>query len=268
MNKKEITSSVTMIDKVKLYLYIGKLRLRKKNRDHNIINKEYNLGLWNRQYNTIDFETLPRMYGKDDNTSSIFTINNVLFKGKYGDYTEKFQQQFFDILDNYIDEPVVELGCGLGSNLFQLSHRNFKKLEGYDVSENAISLAKRHNTEKNHGIHFDVLDLNRPLPKGIIEDKVVFTNTCLEQLKHYMSNILKNIIDGKPKVVINFEVDYDPSPFMVKQYFNACDYQNNLVKELSRLEKQKKIEIVSIKKLPLSLTPVNRLSAIIWKIKK
>jgi hypothetical protein len=54
---------------------------------------------------------------------------------------------------------------------------------------------------------------------------------------------------------------------MVKKYFDARDYQNNLVNELQKLEKQKEIEIVSINKLPLSLSPVNRLSAIIWKIK-
>lgn len=260
-----MTDKVTMLDKLKLYLYITKIKIVKKRRNYNTINNEYNSGLWKKKYEEIDFETRHGMYGKNSELLSIFTINNVLFKGKYGDYEEKYQQQFFDILDNYIDEPIVELGCGLGSNLFQLSHRNFKKLKGYDVSENAILLAKRHNTEKNYGIHFDVLDLNKPFPKDIIEDKVVFTLACLEQLKNYMPNVLKNIIDGKPKIVINFEVDYDPSPFMVKQYFNARDYQNNLVKELSRLEKQKKIEIVSIKKLPLSLSPVNRLSTIIWK---
>jgi hypothetical protein len=82
-----------------------------------------------------------------------------------------------------------------------------------------------------------------------------------------MPNILKNIVIGKPKVVLNFEVDYDSSPIMVKKYLDACGYQNNLVRELKKLEKQKKIEITSIEKLLLSLSSVNRPSAITWKVK-
>ena len=83
-----------------------------------------------------------------------------------------------------------------------------------------------------------------------------------------MPNVLKNIIAGKPKLVINFEVNYNTAPFIVKKYFDARDYQNNLINKLLKLEKQKEIEIVSINKLPLSLSPVNRLSSIIWKTKE
>lgn len=264
-----ITRPVTMMDKVKLYMYIGKLKLKKKIRNYNVINDEYDLGVWDRQYDDIDFETRSGISGRRDNDEySIFVLDDVMFKGKRKDYAEKYERQFLDILDDYIDDQIVELGSGLGFNLFKLANNKFKKLEGYDLSQNAISLAKRYSVEKNYEVHFDVCDLNKPFIKRTIENKVVFTYTCLEQLKHYMPNVLKNMIDGKPKLVINFEVDYDSSPYIVKQYFNARDYQNNLVKELRKLEKQKKIEIVSIKKLPLSLSCVNRLSAIIWKIKE
>lgn len=173
----------------------------------------------------------------------------------------------FDVLDNYIDDSVVELGCGLGTNLFQLHHRKFKKLEGYDISENAISLATQYCKKKDYNIQFGVCDINQPLPTRMIKDKIVFTNTCMEQLKHIMLNVLKNIIAGKLKLVINFEVNYNTFPLLVKKYFDANDYQNNLVNELLKLEKQKEIDIVSINKLPLALSPVNRCSSIIWKIK-
>ena len=83
-----------------------------------------------------------------------------------------------------------------------------------------------------------------------------------------MPNVLKNIIKGKPKIVLNFEVDYDSAPMMVKKYFNSKGYQNNLVRELKKLEKQNIVEIISIQKLPLTLSPFNRLSLIIWKTKQ
>lgn len=256
---------VSIIDIIKLYLYIGKLRITKKKRNQDVINNEFNLGLWNRKYETIDFESVLGEYGKNPDSLTIIRMNNRLFKGYYRDYVEKYHQQFLDVLDNYIDQPIVELGCGLGINLFQLNHRNFTKVEGFDISENAISLAKRHNTENNCGIHFGILDLKNSLPNGIIKDKVVFTHACIEQLKYSMPTVLKNIIDGKPKIVINFEEDYDSSPYMIKKYFDACDYQNNLVRELRKLEKEKKIEIISIKKLPLNLSPVHNFSVITWK---
>ena len=105
--------------------------------------------------------------------------------------------------------------------------------------------------------------MTKSLPNGVIENKIVFTNTCLEQLKHSMPRVLQNILKGKPKLVINFEVDYDSSDSLVKDYFDACDYQNNFVSELKNMKKQ--INIESINLLPLSLSPLNRLSSIIWK---
>lgn len=265
---KKMTEKVTLMDKLRLYSDVERLKLKKIKRNYSEIDRDYNNNSerWNRSLDDIDFETWLGNYNVDGNALRILSMNGKLFKGKWGDYAEKFVQQILDTLDKYVDESVVELGCGLGHLLFQLHHRNFKKLEGFDLSENAISLLKKYCQKKNYPIHFDTLDLIKPLPDGIIENKVVFTHTCLEQLKNYMPNVIQNIIHGRPKIVINFEVDYDSEPFMVKEYFKARDYQNNLVRELRKLEKQKKIEIISIKKLPLTLSPLNRVSAITWKI--
>ena len=158
-----------------------------------------------------------------------------MFKGLRTEYEAKYEKQIFDVLDNYSDNPIVELGCGLGRNLFQLYHKKFRKLEGYDISKNAISLANQHSKTKVYDIHFGVCDMNRSLP--MIRDKVVFTRSCMKQLKHIMPNVLKNIIDGKPKLVIDFDVDYNTAPFIVKKYFDAKDYQNNFVNELLKLQK-------------------------------
>lgn len=264
-----MTKKVTLIDIVKIYLYIIKLNLHKKKRDYSTIDQEYNLTIWNRKFEDIDFETKEGMYDRDDlNKYSIFLINDHLFKGKRIDYQKQFQNQIFDLLRNYAGDSIVELGCGLGANLFIMNNMGFTKLEGYDLSENAILNAKQYAKKKNYDIKFDILDLNKTIPNEKIKDKVVFTCACLEQLKNFMPNVLKNIIEGKPKLVINFEVDYNSASYMVRKYFDVRDYQNNLVDELRNLEKQKKIEIISIEKLPLALSPVNRLSAIIWKIKQ
>jgi len=256
-------------EKIKrLYSDVEKLKLKNIKRNYNEIDKDYNNNSerWNRSFDEIDFETWLGNYNVDGEILRILTMNGKLFEGTWNEYAEKFVQQILDTLEKYSEENVVELGCGLGYILFQLNQKNFKKLEGFDLSENAISLLKKYCQKKNYSIDFETLDLVKPFSKGIIENKVVYTHTCLEQLKNYMPNVVKNIVDGNPKLVINFEVDYDSAPFLVKEYFKARDYQNNLVRELKKLEKQKKIEIISIKKLPLSLSPLNRVSAITWKI--
>lgn len=79
-----------------------------------------------------------------------------------------------------------------------------------------------------------------------------------------MPNVLQNILKAKPKLVMNFEVDYDSSPYIVRKYFDSRDYQNNLVRNLKKLENQNKLEIISIQKMTYSGSPVNRRSVITW----
>jgi|APSaa5957512535_1039671.scaffolds.fasta_scaffold35778_2 SAM-dependent methyltransferase len=268
MNNKNKKLKVTFIDKLKLYSDIQRLKFKKIKRDYNEINKDYNNNSerWNRNLDEINFETWKGNYNVDGSVIRILSMNKKLIKGTWDDYAEKYTQQIIDSLIKYKTESVVELGSGLGFLLFKLNQNNFKKLEGFDLSENAISVLKKYCEKKNYLINFNTLDLVKPFPENIIKDKVVYTHTCLEQLKNYMPKVIKNIIDGKPKIVINFEVDYDSAPFLVKEYFKARDYQNNLVKELRKHEKQGTVKILSIEKLPLSLSPLNHVSVITWKI--
>jgi cyclopropane fatty-acyl-phospholipid synthase-like methyltransferase len=262
------TRDVTIKDKLRLYYDIELLKLKNIKRDYKIINQEYNDGFWSgKSADTANFETWVGNYGNSAEQVRIYVRDGKFFKGTKKEYAEEYYLQLDNVLEQYKNESIVELGCGRGHILFRLYHKNCKKLTGYDISENAISQLQEYCTQKKYPINFDVQDLNKPFSPEIIKNKIVYTHTCLEQLKNYMPNVLKNIINGKPKLVINFEVDYDSSPFIVKEYFKAKDYQNNLVRELKKLEKQNKVEIVSIKKFSLALSPTNRLSTIIWKIK-
>ncbi len=261
-----IISNGMIFYKLRLYSDVLRLLLKNRYRNYNQIDNEYNSGKWNRPIHDINFETWQGNYNVTTAGDAVrlMSMNGKLFKGKWNDYVQKYQSQIYDVLEKYKDESIVELGCGLGYLLFNLHHKNFKKLEGYDISENAISLLKEYCQKKNYPINFDLLDLNKPFPEGIIEDKVVFTHTSLEQLKYYIPNVLKNIINGNPKTVINFEVDYHAESFWTRASIRSKDYQNNVVTELRKLENQKKIKIISIKKIPLSLSSLNRPSVIHW----
>ena len=234
--------------------------MKKKNRTKELINSEYNDHTWK----NMDVEKLElsnhSMYGLKNDDVGLMVKDGKWFKGKYGEYFEQYWEQIRSYLLEYKNDEVIELGCGLGVNLFRLSKDGFTKLHGYDLSKNAITLATEYNKKINDNIEFDVLDLNNKLPD--FSNKVIFTHACLEQVKHSMKVVIQNILDSKPKIVINFEVDFDNAPFMVKQYCNAMDFQNNLIQELKNNEN---IEVISIKRLSLNISHVNIMSAIIWR---
>lgn len=255
----------SFFDIVKLYGYVMKLNFQKQKRDYGLVNKEYDLGTWNRSFEEIDFETAGGNYARKDMDQIIINpINDKLVKIPRKIYEEKSKIEFLSFFQNHIHDSIVELGCGLGFNLFSLYNSGFTDLAGYDLSKNSINNLKKYVKQKKIDINFDICDLNNPLPENLIDGKVVFTNTCLEQCKHIMPNVLQNILKAKPKLVMNFEVDYDSSPYIVRKYFDSRDYQNNLVRNLKKLENQNKLEIISIQKMTYSGSPVNRRSVITW----
>ena len=235
-----------LIDKIKLFGYVYKLNLNKQHRDYSLIDKEYNSGLWNRDINEIDFETHFGNYNRNDAED----FNLFYFKNK---------------LEKFHDENIIELGCGLGRNIFLLYKNDFHNLEGCDISSNAIKKLNQYAKHKNLPINFFTHDLKDPFLSKSLENKILFTFTVLEQCKHNMKNVLKNIIASKPKKVINFEVDYTSSPYLVRKYFDARDYQNNLVYELKNLESENLITNLSIIEMQYGGSPVNKLSVIQWE---
>ena len=265
MQRHSSFKKASFFDTVKIFGYIMKLNFQKQKRDYDLVNKQYDLGLWNRPFEEIDFETAGGNYARKDMDQIIISpINDKLVKIPRRVYEEYAKIEFLSFFQNHIHDPIVELGCGLGYNLFSLYNSGFTDLAGYDLSKNSINNLKKYVKKKKIDINFDTCDLNKPLPRNLIDGKIVYTNTCLEQCKHIMPNVLQNILNGKPKLVMNFEVDYSSSPYIVRKYFDSCDYQNNLVGNLKQLENQKKIEIISIQKMTYSGTPVNRRSVISW----
>lgn len=269
INNKSSYKKASILDILKIYGYIAKLSLKKQKRDYSKIDQEYNSGQWNKPFEEIDFESMWGIYGKKDrNKDFVMRYDGKLVKDKWHIFEEKTLEEFLEVLEKHKKDSIVEFGCGLGKNLFILRKAGFKKLEGYDLSENAIERARKYTKIKKYDIQFDVCDLNKSFPEYMIKGKIVFTMDCLEQCKHIMPNALRNIINGNPKLVINFEADYDTSPLMVRKYFDVIDCQNNLVQELKKLEKAEKIEILSIKRMLYSNSPVHMESIIIWKPKE
>jgi hypothetical protein len=264
--KLDDSHPLSLKEKIIINLYAAKISLKsRKNRTQDIVNSEYDLGGYNKDYALINFESRDTSY--DGEKDRIMNCNDNSVKCNFTKFEKNYNSMLLKLLSDYKDESIVEMGCGLGVNLYLLHKLGFKNLKGYDLSENAIIRAKEY-CKKNHlSIDFETHDLNQPFTNNMIDDKMVFTHQCLEQCGLLMPNILKNIVNGRPKIVINFEVDYHSSSQRVKKYMDFQGYQNNLVSELQKLENQNKIEIISIERLPLSYNVFNIPSMIIWKVK-
>lgn len=253
-------------EKIMINLFSFKLFFySRKKRSYDIINSEYDLGGWSKEIDHFNIES--RAINLNADSKIITNYNDMLVKCDLDSFEKSYNLMLVKLLSHYIEDSIVEMGCGLGVNLFLLHKAGFKNLKGYDLSKNAIKRAKQHSEKKSMSIDFGVHDLNQPFTENMINNKVVFTHQCLEQLTLFMPNILKNLVNGRPKIVINFEVDYHSSSSKVKRYMDFQGYQNNLVSELKKLENQNKIEILSIIKLPLSYNTFNTPSMIIWKLK-
>jgi len=222
--------------------------------------------LWARDVEDSDLVTLQGNYGKTGQ-DGIFAVNNELVKMSYAEFTKNNENEKLKFFQDFQEDDIVELGCGLGVNIFSLHNHGFKNLTGCDLSPNAISKLKNYVDKNNIKINFLMHDFNKQFEKDLIKDKVVFTSAVLEQTKNIMQNVLNNILKGMPKIVINFEVNYNEEPLLVRKYMDSRDYQNNLVSELKKLEQDGKISILKIQKLKFSGSPVNRFSVIMWEPK-
>jgi len=258
--------SLSLKEQVMINAFSFSLFLKsKKKRTYDIINSDYDDNLWDKDVQHIDLAT--HDISLSDSKKVIVHYKDKLVKCRFSNFEKTYKQMLVKLLSEYIDDSIVEMGCGMGSNLLLLHNAGFKNLKGYDLSKNAITRAKQYSKKNQLPLDFEVSDLNQSFAKNMIDGKVVFTHHCLEQCTLFMPNVLKNLVSGKPKIVINFEVDYDSASPKVKRYMNYQGYQNNLVSELKKLEKQNEIEIISITKLPLAFNSFNVASMIIWKTK-
>ena len=71
--------------------------------------------------------------------------------------------------NNIAETEIIEVGCGAGANLVELANKDsrFKKLTGYDISPQAIELAKINSSEKITYYNED-LTVNENITTGLM----------------------------------------------------------------------------------------------------
>lgn len=260
---------------------IGQITLHGRDlRTQNKVSQEYDQNTWKKyleEKRWTKCRDLDQYVIFDDSRDRIAKIGGRLVQIKTCDYYRFRRDVLRKILAALADDSkeMVELGCGVGLNIFSLAGENrWQRLEGFDISQNGITAA-REAAEffglKN--VYFDLLDLTDPdHPNWVkVRGKQTFTYMCLEQLKHSMGGVLNNIVRAGPRRVIHIENAYEllnwlsPSDWVTALYIRRMDYQDNLLTTLRKLEKLGRLNILLAQRLYYAPTPRNDPMLVVWE---
>lgn len=110
--------------------------------------------------------------------------------------TNQVQPELVEFLDQHNLETAIDIGCGAGFQSNYISTK-IKKVDAFDISEKAISIAK----EKYHSVNFfqaDLLTYNSNKKYDLVFDRGLFhhTKVITENHKEVTSAILKLLKDN------------------------------------------------------------------------
>jgi len=236
---------------------------------------EENFRLFKKNKNIKDL--IPKYLGKYE----ISRINNKLIKIN----SKNFDYKIIKIITLYILEKyfknqrnVVEFGCGTGLNLIYLNKINPKiNIIGLDWTISSQKIIKLLNKKYKNisGYKFDYFNpkFNKKirLPK---KEWSCFTVASLEQIGGKFKKFIKFLEKTKPNIVVNVEpineilnkkkiLDY-----LSIKYAEKRNYLKGYYTYLKKLQKDKKIKIIEVKKSPFGNLFMNNFSIICWKFVK
>lgn len=188
-------------------------------------------------------------------------------------YFRLLQQHLFDKYfkkyDNY-----YEFGSGTGLTALSLAN-NFprKNVFASDFVKSSINIIKTIARYYNKKITTHLFDIKKPNFKYEIKDKsLIFTLGVIEQVKDDYKNFINFILKKKPNLVINMEPYKEK--FDLKNHMDLLSYMfiekrkyaNNYLAYLEKLEKEKKIKILEIKRTFFGGIMMESYNYIVWKV--
>jgi hypothetical protein len=243
--------------------------------------KKWNSG-WNENYNLFKKskkikDLIPKYFFKN----KISRIGNKLIKTK----SKNFDYKILRLITLYIflkylkkESNIVEFGCGTGHNLLALSKINKAAIiYGLDWAQSSQKILKiisqKYKKISGHRFNYFNPKLNNEinLKKN---DWSCFTVASLEQLGNDFLKFLNFLKKNKPKIIINIEpinelMSQDKIlDYLSVKYSKKRNYLDNYYNYLKKLEKNKIIKIIEVKKSYFGSFYINGYSIIVWKFIK
>ena len=177
--------------------------------------------------------------------------------------SDRFELEFFQVCRAFLferyfreAEAVYEFGCGSGFNLLALAQQfPGKRLCGLDWSRSSNEMLN--TAGKNLGLpitgrHFDFFHPDRSLELG--PKTAVLTMCALEQVGPRHGPFIDFLLEKKPMVVVNMEPTLelydaaDPVDALAIKFHRKRGYLEGLLTSLKKLEAERRIEILEVKR--------------------
>lgn len=204
-----------------------------------------------------------------------------LFSRYIRPYDKAFEINFYNIYRHYLFRKylgqyhnVYEFGCGTGYNLVIMA-RLFPNmsLTGLDWASSSVKLVEAISSAHHFnlkGRRFDYFDPDYDLT--IEDNSVVITLNSMEQVGENYHHFLKFVLEKKPSLCINSEPfielynENNLLDYLAVKYHRKRSYLNGYLTDLKKLEKDKKIEILKIQRVPFGSIFHEGYSFVVWKV--
>lgn len=194
--------------------------------------------------------------------------------------SKNFEFDLIDVYRTYIFKKyfcniknIYEFGCGSAQHIAKLGELfPNKNIFGLDWAKASVDIIKNLSRKKNikfQGLLFDMFNPNYKIK--INRNSAFLTVGALEQLGANFYSFLKYMLRQKPQVVVHFETfeelynDDNLFDYLAKIYDQKRNYLTGYLNALKKLEKNKQIKIIRIKKVNFGSMMHDSYSTIIWK---
>jgi len=204
------------------------------------------------------------------------------FRGNYiRTANNDFEQNYYTILRTWLFKKYLndvssihEFGCGPGHNLVMLA-KLFpnKKLYGSDWTVASTELINKIAKVYGYNLAGVVFDMFEPREDYNLEsNSAILTIGSLEQLGEGWKNILQFFMKKNPKICVHWEPFYELYDEMslfdypAMKYHQRRGYLKNYLTQLKKMESQKMIEILNIRRVYFG-NIYHEGSLVVWKLK-
>ncbi len=187
------------------------------------------------------------------------------------DYYSIFRQWLFKKNFHNFD-TIYEFGCGTGFNLVALSQLYpEKRLYGLDFVHSSVNLVNKIAEHYGYNMTGHLFDMISPEPFNLIENSAMFTIGSIEQLAGKFDKFIKYILEQPISLCIHVEPIielYDENnliDYLAIKFQRKRGYTKGLLPYLQKLESNKIIDILKVKRLYFGNVVMEGYNYIIWR---
>jgi hypothetical protein len=172
-------------------------------------------------------------------------------------------------------DAIYEFGCGTGFNLVELAKLYPKKilhgLEWVEPPQKIMKILRERHGYNITGHLFDMFSPDKNLE--VVPGSAFLAIGALEQLGDNFESFLKFVLEKKPSIFVHvdsFVELYDEnnlSDYLALKHDIKRNYLNGYLTRLRELEKDGRVEIMQVQKVPCGGLYHDGYSHVIWKPK-